>query len=339
MNRVWIMARRPAGNDIASALELTEIPRATLKAGDVWLRNAYMSMDAGTRMWMTAREDSYQPPLPVGSPVMGLVLGRVVESRHPDYQRGDLVRAFGQWADYSLVRPDEGVVTRVSWKLDDLRQHLGVFGFTGWTAYLGVVETGNAKAGETFVVSAAAGALGCLAGQIARILGCRVIGIAGSDDKCNWLRQELGFDGAVNYKTQNVESELRALCPGGINLYFENVGGPVLDAALPNMALYGRVVVSGLITGYSGENPVAGPRHFDLILMKRLMVKGFFIPDWFQRGPEYCILLQPWYAAGKLKLPFDIINGLEQTVSAYTRLFTGANRGKCLVKVDNDFPS
>ncbi len=333
VNRRWIMAKRPKGNDIAAALELTQAPVPELRDGEVLIRNGYLSMDAGTRMWMTDRQDSYQPPLPVGSPMIGQLLGVVVDARHPDFRAGDLVRAFGQWADFSIVHPDQAYLARLSWRLDDLRQYLGVFGFTGWTAYLGVIEEGRAQPGETFLVSAAAGAIGVLAGQIAKNQGCRVIGIAGSDDKCAWIQRELRFDAAINYKTQNVEAELKRLCPDGVNLYFDNVGGPLLDAVLPHMALHGRVAICGLIAQYDKDGPVPGPYRFDQVLMKRLTISGFFVPDQFHRGAEFEARLRPWYTAGKLIMPFDVTDGLEHTVAAYTKLFTGANRGKTLVKV------
>jgi NADPH-dependent curcumin reductase CurA len=338
LNRCWIMARRPQGDDFQSALEFREIPLAQLTDGDVLIRNVYLSMDAGTRMWMNAREDSYQPPTPVGAQVQGMALGVVEESRHPDYRPGDLVRAYGQWADFSVSRPDEIYVARVSWRLPDLRQYLAVFGPNGWTAYLGVMEYGRAKPGETFVVSSAAGATGALAGQVAKAHGCRVIGIAGTDEKCAWIQRDFGFDAAINYKTENVEAALRELCPRGVDVYFDNVAGPVLDAVLSNMALYGRVAECGLINNYDKDGPIPGPYKFDMILMKRLTVTGFFSPDFYHRGPHIDKLTRPWYDEGKLTMAFEVVPGVENTVEAYRRLFTGANRGKVIVEVGAPTP-
>ncbi len=237
-----------------------------LADGEVLIRNACLSLDAGTRMWMGPREDSYSPPTPLGSPIISTVLGTVTGSRHPDFRPGDLVRAYGQWADYSVSCPDEVYVERVSRRLDDPRQHLGVFGANGWTACLGVLEYGAAKPGETFVVSAASGVTGALAGQIAKQHGRRVLGITGSPEKGAWLR-ELGFDAAVDRTTGDLGEALREACPDGIDVYFDNVGGAVLDAALGSMALFGRVAVCGLLSVYDRDEPAPGPARFDQILM------------------------------------------------------------------------
>jgi NADPH-dependent curcumin reductase CurA len=331
-NRWWMLARRPVGDDYAAACELVDGELPELTDGDVLIRNAYLSLDAGTRMWMSAREDSYSPPTPLGSPVIGTVLGRVLASRHPDFREGDLARAWGHWAELSVVRPAETYVERVSWQLDDLRQHLGVFGANGWTAYLGVTEFGEAKRGDTVVVSAASGVTGALAGQIAAKLGCHVIGITGSAEKAAWLTGELGFDAAVD-RHDDVAAVLRALCPQGIDVYFDNVGGPVLDAALANMAVFGRVAVCGLLHNYGADGPVPGPYKFDQVLMKRLRFTGFFSPDFYHRGPEVNRALRPWYEAGELTMPFDVTEGLEETLTAYGKLFTGAKVGKALVQV------
>ncbi|NUS72426.1 MAG: NADP-dependent oxidoreductase [Corynebacteriales bacterium] len=332
-NRYWVLARRPVGNDYSSALELVEEELPELRDGDVLIRNAYFSLDAGTRMWMSAREDSYSPPTPLGTPVIGMVLGEVVASRHPDFRTGDLARAYGQWSDYSVSRPEETYVERVSWQLDDLRQHLAVFGPNGWTAYLGVLEYGNTKPGETFVVSAAAGVTGALAGQVAKQLGCRVIGITGSTAKGDWITKELGFDAAINYKDDKVAERLRELCPDGIDVYFDNVGGPILDASLENMALFGRIAVCGLLLNYDQEGPIPGPYKFDQVLMKRLSITGFFSPDFYHRGPDVNRHMRPWYEAGKLKMNFAVTQGVENTLDAYRRLFTGDKVGKSLVQV------
>lgn len=332
-NRYWLMAQRPKGAEFASALALREGSLRDLQDGEILIENGYLSMDAGTRMWMNAREDSYQPPTPENSPVQGMVVGIVRQSRHPDYRAGDLVRAYGQWADYSIAHPDLSYVARVSWRNDDLREYLAVFGPNGWTAYLGITEYGGAKAGETVLISAAAGATGMLAGQIAKAVGARVVGIAGSDEKCAWLMGELGFDAAINYKKQDVDAELGRTCPSGIDLYFDNVGGPLLDDALAHMALFGRVAVCGLINNYDKEEPVPGPYKFDLVLMKRLNIFGFFSPDFYHRGPELNKAMTPWYERGTVRMRFDMVEGLENTIEAYRKLFTGGNIGKSIVKL------
>lgn len=332
-NRLWVLARRPVGNDYGAAFDLTQETLPALGEGQVLVRNGVLSMDTGTRMWFTDREDSYSPPIPLGDRIIGTVLGEVVESRHSDYHVGDRVRCYGSWSDYSLVTPGETYVAKLDSVNADLKEYVGIVGANGWTAYIGVIETGAVRAGDTFLVSAAAGCTGLMAGQIAKAAGCRVIGIAGSDAKCALIRSNYGFDGAINYKTANVEAELAALCPEGVNVYFDNVGGPILDAVLPNMALYGRVAVCGLITNYIATDPVPGPYRFDQVLMKRLKIEGFFSPDFYRREAELNPILRRWAASGALKLPFDVSTGLENTISAYTKLFTGENVGKVVVEL------
>jgi NADPH-dependent curcumin reductase CurA len=330
-NRQWMLTRRPEGRDLSSACELVDGTITKLNDGDILIRNAWLSLDAGTRMWMGPREDSYSPPTPLGSAVIGMVVGPVVESRHPDYRAGDLVRAYGQWSDYSISRPDDVYVERVTWTLDDLRQHLAVFGPNGWTAYLGITEYCATKPGDTVVISAASGVTGALAGQVAKQMGCRVIGITGSEEKCNWITGELGFDRAIDHTRGNVASELKALCPDGVDVYYENVGGQLLDVVLGNMALFGRVGICGLIINYENDEPLPGPSHFDQILMKRLTFIGFFSPDFYHRGRDVDRVMRPWYEEGKLKMVFDETEGLENTLVAYQKLFTGAKIGKSLV--------
>ncbi len=232
-----------------------------------------------------------------------------------------------------MSRPDEVACQRVSWRLDDLRQYLAVFGPNGWTSYVGVVECARVKAGETFVVSAAAGVTGAIAGQIAKLIGARVVGITGSDIKCKWITEELGFDGAINYKREDVGESLARLCPEGVDAYFENVGGPMLDAVLGQMALFGRVAVCGLMENYDKEEPVPGPYRFDLVLMKRLRIEGFFSPDFYHRGPDIDRIMQPWFDAGRVQMVFDVSAGLESAPDAFRKLFTGGNIGKTLVEL------
>ena len=259
--------------------------------------------------------------------------GVVTETRHAGYAVGDRVRCYGQWADYSLVDPATTYCAKLDDTHTDLKEYVGIYGANGWTAYVGVVETGAAQAGETFVVSAAAGCTGIMAGQIAKALGCRVIGIAGGAVKCGLLTREYGFDAAIDYKAGDVTTELARLCPDGIDLYFDNVGGEILDAALGSMALFGRVAVCGLLTNYTATGPVPGPYRFDQVLMKRLRIEGFFSPDFYAREPEFNPQLTRWAAAGKLKLPFEVSQGLDATPEAFTKLFTGGNIGKVVVEL------
>ncbi len=332
-NRYWVLSSRPSGDAFDRALDLEEGPIPSPDDGELRVRNLYLSMDAGTRMWMTPRMDSYQPPTPVGAKVEGMVIGVVEKSRHAGYRAGDLVRAYGQWADYSIARPLASYVAVVDRDESDLRDYLGLLGPNGWTAYLGALEYGACRAGDTFVVSAAAGATGSAAGQIAKIAGCRVIGIAGSKEKCDWVTGKLGFDEALNYKETDVADALRDLCPDGVDVYFDNVAGPILDAVLSNMALFGRVALSGLITSYGAEEPVPGPYKFDMILMRRLTITGFFSPDFYRREPEINPRMRAWRDEGRLLYRFDEVEGVENTVAAYSKLFNGGNTGKVVVRV------
>jgi NADPH-dependent curcumin reductase CurA len=330
-HRCWRLVARPVGRDFAPAFRLEATPVPTPGPGEVLIRNEFISLDAGTRMWLTARTDGYQPPLPLGTPMVGLVVGRVVESHAPGFPVGALVRAFGTWAEYSCVAPATSGLTVLDESAGDPRHHLGVYGMNAWTAYVGIVETGRTRPGETVLVSAAAGATGQLAVQIARNMGCRVYGFAGGPAKCAYLKDSLGLDGAIDYKSAGVEAALDAI-DGGVDVYFDNVGGPLLDLVLPRMAHYGRVAVCGLLAGY-GDQPAPGPARFDQVLMRRLTIQGFFSPDFAARGPEINRILRRWVEAGRLTLPFDETVGLENLLDAYGKLFSGANLGKVVVRL------
>lgn len=332
LNRFWRLDRHPEGQDFDAALSLQSAPLAPLDEGDVRIRADWLSMDAGTRMWMSPRTDGYQPPLPLGSPMIGLTLGRVCESRDPRFAEGALVRGFGQWADFSTVTPDLAGLEIVDDSITDVRQHFGALGMNAWTAFVGVKEVAAVQPGEWLVVSAAAGATGSLACQIGRNLGARVIGIAGGPDKCRYLREDIGVAIAIDYRNQDVAAEL-ARVEGGVHAFFDNVGGPILDAVLPNMAHYGRIAICGMVAGYDADKPLPGPARFDQILMRRLRVDGFFIPDFLHRGSEFLPQLRAWADAGELVMRFDETDGLDQVLVAYQRMLSGKNIGKTIVRV------
>ena len=331
-NRYWRLNKRPEGEDVASALSLETETITDIAEGEVLVKNAYLSMDAGTRMWMTEREDGYQPPLELGTKMVGLGLGHVVQSRNADYAEGDLVRGFGQWAEYAVIEPESAGLVKVDANISDIKQHFGVLGLNGWTALWGLKETAGVKAGDNVVVSAAAGATGVLACQIAKILGANVYGLAGGPDKCRWLEEELGITKAIDYKNDDIAAEL-AKVDGGINAYFDNVGGPILDAVLPNMTHYGRVAICGLLAQYKGDGRGQGPKNFDQILMKRLRIEGFFCPDFMDQGDKLTAQLKEWLDQGLIDTPFDVTDGVENVLSAYDKLFSGGNIGKVLVKL------
>lgn len=332
-NRFWRLDRHPRGNaDFAEALTLCDEQPGPLAPGEVRIAVQWLSMDAGTRMWMSSRTDGYQPPLPLGAKMVGLVLGRVAESTDPAFPPGALVRGFGQWAEQAVVVPAVAGLEVLDETLADPRQHFGALGMNAWTAYVGVKEVAAVQAGEWLAVSAAAGATGSLACQVGRNLGAKVVGIAGGPEKCRWLLDEIGVDMAIDYRGENVEARL-AEVPGGINAFFDNVGGPILDAVLPNMAHYGRVAVCGMVAGYDSDAPMPGPARFDQILMRRLRVEGFFIPDFLERGAEFMPQLRTWLEEGRLAMKFDETQGIANVLVAYERMLTGLSVGKVIVKI------
>lgn len=331
-NRFWRLDRHPEGSDFEAALSLQSETLPPLGQGEVRVQVGYLSMDAGTRMWMSPRTDGYQPPLPLGSKMAGLVLGHVSESRDSAFPVGTLVRGFGQWADYATMVPALAGLEIVDDTVADIRHHFGALGMNAWTAYVGVKEVAAVKPGEWLVVSAAAGATGSMACQVGRNLGARVIGIAGGPEKCRYLTEQLGVDIAIDYKNDDVVARLAAV-EGGVHAYFDNVGGPLLDAVLPNMAHYGRVAVCGMVAAYDNDAPLPGPARFDQVLMRRLRIEGFFIPDFLHRGAEFLPTLREWVDAGTLTVNLDETQGLENTLATYRRMLSGKAIGKVIVKV------
>lgn len=330
-NQFWRIERRPEGTDFAGALALVDEPLPEPGEGEIRIRNAMLSMDAGTRLWLTDREDGYQPPLPVGAPMTGLVVGEVIASRHADFREGDLVRAFGMWGRVSQVDAVMSGALKLDPSVADRRAWFGPLGMNGWTALWGIEQTGAARPGERVLVSAAAGATGILAVQIAKLLGCEVWGIAGGSDKCRFLIDEIGIAGAVDYKAGDIGTQLDAA--GGFDVYFDNVGGPLLDQVLTRMNHYGRVAVCGLLADY-GSGTRTAPREFDQVLMRRLRIEGFFSPDFMDQGERLTARLKAWHDEGQISMPYDVTKGLENTLSAYARLFTGGNVGKVIVELD-----
>ena len=330
-NRYWRLDARPQGTDFADALRLTDAPLGQPGEGEIVIHNRLLSMDAGTRMWMTDRTDGYQPPLALGSAMSGLIVGPVVASRAAGFEQGDWVRAFGTWSNYSVVDPRLAGAVKLDTSVADMRDHLGPLGMNGWTALWGLERTGAVRAGENVLVSAAAGATGLLACQIARNLGAKVYAIAGSPAKCRLLQANYGVTAAFDYRVGGLRDALATIA-GGIDVYFDNVGGPILEDVLANMALYGRIAVCGLIAEYAdGER--CGPANFDQVLMKRLRIEGFFSPDFMDQGAALTERLRAWVDAGQLALPYDVTTGLENTLTAYARLFTGGNVGKVVVEL------
>ena len=331
-NRQWVLASRPHGMVDPSNFEWREAPVPEVGDGQFLVRNLYLSLDPAMRGWMTDMP-SYVPPVEIGEVMRGGCVARVLESRHPDYQPGELlVGAFG-WQDYA-ISSGEGMMP-VNKVPDGVppTMPVGALGLTTLTAYFGLKEIGKPQQGETVVVSGAAGATGSVVGQLAKIWGCRVVGIAGGPEKCEWLTSELGFDEAIDYKGEDVEARLRETCPKGIHVFFDNVGGPILEAALANLAMHARVVLCGAISIYNAEGLPPGPRNYMNLLVKRSRMEGFLVFDFFPRSGEALAELVPLFMERKLRYREDIREGLESAPAALVDLFTGGNRGKLLVKI------
>jgi NADPH-dependent curcumin reductase CurA len=329
-NRQLRLQSRPKGLLAPGDLQLIESPLPDLKDGQALARVKYLSIDPTMRVWMAA--DSYLPAVAIGEVMRAGGFAEIVESRHPDYKKGDRVTGLTGLQDYVIL--DDSAkrflqkVPKIPFVSDTV--FLGVLGMNGLTAFFGM-EIAQPKKGETLVVSAAAGATGSIAGQIGMIRGCRVVGIAGTDEKCNWLTRDLGFDAAINYKQPDWKEKLTAATPSGIDIDFENVGGEIMHAVLDRMNLHGRVALCGLISGYTKED--AGMASLGTILVKRLRVEGFIILDFAPRFVEAATQLGQWKMFGKLKDRETIIEGLEKAPDAINMLFTGGNIGKTIVKV------
>ena len=283
INRQWRLAARPEGLIKESDFEWVEEPVGGLEEGQVLVRTIYLSLDPANRGWVR-KGPSYVEPVEVGEVMRGLTVGVVEASRDDRFSEGDVVSGSIGWQDYGIV--DGSDLRPIPPGPLPLTAHLGLFGIVGLTAYFGLLDIGRPKAGETLVVSGAAGAVGSIVGQIGKIVGCRVVGIAGTDAKCAWLTDELGFDAAVNYKTENVARRLHKLCPDGIDVIFENVGGEILDAELTWINNFARVVICGLISGYNATEPVPGPYSFPMVLIRRARVEGFIVIDYMDRAAE-----------------------------------------------------
>jgi NADPH-dependent curcumin reductase CurA len=331
-NRQLRLHSRPQGLLAPGDLQLAESPVPDLQDGQALARVKYLSMDPAMRIWM-ADVDQYMPPVALGEVMRAFGLAEILESRHPEFKKGDKVVGLTGLQDYVLITEKEKKsfqkVPPVPFLSDTA--FLGTLGITGLTAYFGMTEIAKAQSGETLVVSAAAGATGSIAGQIGKIHGCRVVGIAGSNEKCSWIKDELGFDAAINYKHADWKEKLAAATPKGIDIDFENVGGEVMQAVLNRMNLHGRVVLCGLISGYTKGDPCLAS--FGNVLIKRLRVQGFIILDYAPRYMEAATQLGTWKMFGKLKDRETIVEGLEKAPEAINMLFTGANTGKLIVRI------
>lgn len=327
MNRRITLAQRPVGPVGPECFAVDEVERPSPGPGEVLVEVQWLSIDPTIRGWMAM--DTYLPAIAIGEPIRSGGLGTVIESNNDTYPVGTRVFGMPGWQQYAVMGGGLQVIP------DGIEPEaaLSVFGVTGLTAYFGLLDIGRPKEGETVLVSGAAGATGSVAGQIARIKGCRVVGIAGSDEKCAWLTDELGFDAAINYRTDDVPSAIRAACPNGVDVFFDNVGGDILQAALGNLALRGRVVLCGAIAGYNDTEPRPGPNNLTSLIVQRGRMEGFIIMDYLPRADEAIGDLATWVLGGDLTYAVDVVDGLDNAPLALDRLFTGANHGKVMVRL------
>lgn len=331
MNKQLIFVKRPSGKAGADTWELVSRPVPEPKEGQVLIRTHYVSLDPAMRGWMNDRK-SYVEPVALGAVMRAYGVGQVVASQnHPKFQVGDYLVGVGGVQQY--VATDGKGFLQVDPKLAPLPTYLGALGMTGLTAYFGMLEVGKIQPGDVVLISGAAGAVGSVAGQIAKIKSCRVIGIAGGSDKCKYLTEELGFDGAIDYKSENLAERLTALCPEGIDVFFDNVGGEQLDIALGRLRLHARVVICGAISQYNATAPPKGPSNYLSLLVNRASMTGMIVFDWAPRYKEALQELGAWRAGGKLKSRETVYEGIENFSQTYDRLFTGEKQGKLVLKV------
>jgi NADPH-dependent curcumin reductase len=333
-NRRIVLAERPKGEpkDTDFRMEETEVPAPG--EGQVLLRNLYLSLDPYMRGRMN-EGPSYAAPVEVGQVMEGGTVSEVVESRSADWKPGDVVLSYTGWQEYAVA--DAKGLERIDPSVAPVSTALGVLGMPGFTAYAGLLNIGQPKPGETVVVSAAAGAVGSVVGQIAKIKGCRAVGIAGGTEKCDFVRGELGFDACVDRRSETFAADLKAACPDGIDVYFENAGGAVFEGVLPLLNNFARVPVCGLIAHYNAVTLPRGPNRVPLVmsamLIRRLTFRGFIVWDFKDQRPDFLRDMAAWVREGKVKYREDVVEGLENAVSAFQGLFAGRNSGKLVVRL------
>ncbi len=329
INRQIVLKSRPVGTPGLDNFELVQRPVPEAGDGDVLLRTRWLSLDPYMRGRMSAAK-SYANPVEIGEPMVGGTVSEVTASRNPKFAVGDIVLGYGGWQDY--VRSNGGGLRKLDPAAAPVTTALGVLGMPGMTAYAGLLEIGRPRPGETVAVAAASGAVGAVVGQIAKIKGCRAIGIAGGADKCRYVAEELGFDACIDHRAPDFARQLEAACPGGIDVYFENVGGAVQQAVWPLLNDFARIPVCGLIAQYNAQALTPGPDMFS-ILRKRLTVRGFIVSDFAAKEPEFARDVGDWIRTGRIKYREDVVEGLENAPAAFLGLLQGRNFGKLLVKV------
>lgn len=330
MQRQILLINRPAGTPTYDDFKITDAPIGKPSAGEVLIRTIYISVDPYLRGRMNDTK-SYIPPFQLNDVITSGVIGQILESQSSLFEKGDFVLGSLGWQEYSIAK--ENAVRKIDPTLAPVSAYLSVLGMTGLTAYFGLLDIGKPKEGETVVVSGAAGAVGSIVGQIAKIKGARVVGIAGSDDKVKFLLEELGFDAAINYNKQDVGTALKDACPDGIDVYFENVGGKISDNIFPLLNNFARIPVCGAISSYNNEVADVGPRVQSYLIKTSSLMQGFTVGNYSSRFAEGAKDLASWLKEGKLKYEETITEGFDHTIDAFLDLFKGANLGKAIVKV------
>ena len=331
LNRQFLLAQRPVGLPSRDTFSYVESAIGEPGPGQILVKNLYLSLDPAMRGWMNDAK-SYIPPVGIGEVMRALGVGQVIASQHPDFAVGDHVNGALGVQDYFLGEP-KGFY-KVDPKRAPLPLYLSALGMTGMTAYFALLDVGAPKAGETVVISGAAGAVGSIAGQIAKLKGCRVVGIAGGADKCKFLIDELGFDGAIDYKNEEVIAGLKRECPKGVDVYFDNVGGDILDAVLTRLAFKARVIICGAISQYNNKQAVKGPANYLNLLVNSARMEGMVVMTYAPRFAEAAAEIGGWLASGPLKAKEDIVEGLETFPETLLKLFSGENFGKLVLKVE-----
>ncbi|MEL7247002.1 MAG: NADP-dependent oxidoreductase [Bacteroidota bacterium] len=329
-NKQLILRKRPVGLPEADTWSLEETAVPELEDGQLLVRHHYISLDPAMRGWMNATR-SYIPPIELGAVMRAGSIGEVVASKHEKFQEGDVVSGWGGVQEYCLT--DGTNWYKVDASLAPMTAYIGTLGMPGMTAYFGILEVGKITEGDVVLVSGAAGAVGSVVGQIAKIKGCTVVGIAGGPEKCQYLTEELGFDAAIDYKNENVGRALKEHCPKGIDVYFDNVGGDILDMALARLRMHARVVICGAISQYNNTDKIQGPSNYLSLLVNRATMQGMVVMDYAKGYGKAAMEMGQWMMQGKLKSKEDVYEGIENFHPTFLRLFSGEKKGKLVLKV------
>lgn len=334
INRQWLLKQRPEGMVNKDNFDYVETPTPTpdLAAGDVLVKNLYLSFDPAMRGWMEDKP-SYLPPVAIGEPMRASSVGQVISSENTDLPVGTLVQGMFGWQDYALARPTDLIPATALPEGTPPTMPLSIFGGTSLTAYFGLLEVGQLAEGETVLVSGAAGATGSAVAQIAKVKGCRVIGIAGGEEKCQWLLEDCKIDAVIDYKSEDLNARLGELCPEGINVFFDNVGGDALEAGIEHIAEKGRIILCGQISAYNDAEPQPGPKNLMNLIVRRVRMEGFIMIDFIDRIDEAMNDLVTWVMEGKIAYREDIQEGFDNIPDTFLRLFAGKNTGKQLLKL------